>query len=140
VRFWKRVALFRKSINMLLSLLLMWTICLSLVKLHKLVLSILKSVFRNVYLCNSDVVTPSSDSLSLASVCCSKPLKKSVGIDYFLAFNTKRCLDIFVHILKFIFNRILPQRSLSHLEASCFETTNGAVGTKYGPSYLYQNI
>jgi len=81
VRFWKRVALFRKIINILLSFLLMGTICPRLVKLHKFVLSILKIVFSNVYLCNSDVVTPSSDSVSLVSVCGSKPLKKSVGID-----------------------------------------------------------
>ena len=59
----------------------MGTICPSRVKLHKFVLSILKSVFSSVYMCNSDVVIPSSDSVSLVSVRGSKPLKKSVGID-----------------------------------------------------------
>lgn len=115
MRFWEHVAFFRTRIKILLNLLLMETICPSPVKLHKFVPSISKSVFPNVYLCDSDVVTRSYDYVSLASVCGSKPLKKSVGSDYFPAFNMKCCSDIFVHILKFIFNPTLSQRILSTL-------------------------
>jgi hypothetical protein len=87
----------------------METICPSPVKLYKFVLSILESVFSNVYLCDFAVVTRSSDCVSLTSVCGSKSLKKSVGIDYFSAFNIKCCSDIFVLILKFIFKLTLAK-------------------------------
>jgi hypothetical protein len=40
----------------------METICPNLDKLHTFVLSILKSVFTNVYMCDSAVVTRSFDS------------------------------------------------------------------------------
>lgn len=123
VHFWKYVSSFRKSDNNSVDLE---------VNGHHLsqpredaeaFANYFKSVFNNPYLRDSSTSFQSSDSLSLAPVSDSDVFKaikrlrpsKSVGIDNIPAFIIKGCSDIFVPVLKFIFNLSLCQRSFPNL-------------------------
>jgi hypothetical protein len=77
-----------------------------------------QSVYNSSYLIVFPALLPSSDDLSLASVSDSDIIKatertrlsKSAGVDGIPAFIIKGCTDIFVPILKHIFNLSLSQQ------------------------------